>query len=341
MGDRVNRRIILHTYPSGLVAAADNFAMEAMPVPEVGENEFLVRNRWLSVDPMIRVFIDRNPMGGRMPAMPLGALVPGAAVGEVIESRHPDYVVGDMVEGRFGWQDFALSDGNRVVRVDPELGPPQAALGILGLPGFSAYVGLAVAGALPAGASVLVSGAAGAVGSAVGALLDARGIRAVGIASGAGKRDYLLGTIGYRAVVDRTAPDFADRLAAALPEGAALYFDNAGGPIMLDVLPHVRAQGTVLICGLMAQYGDMGEGPGPDRLPPFLSAVMAKGLTVRAFSNTSYPELRQPFADEMAAIVRRKPALVQAHEVEGLEQTPAAFVRLFTEGTTGKVLVRL
>lgn len=335
-----NRRLLLRAYPSGPVAIED-FAVEAAPVPEADEGQFLVRNRWLSVDPMIRIFIDRAPMGGRMPPMPLGSLVPGAAVGEVVASRHPDYALGDWVEGRFGWQDFAVSDGSRVLRVDPALAPPQAALGILGLPGFSAYVGLAVAGAIPPGGSVLVSGAAGAVGSAVGALLGARGIGAVGIASGKGKRDYLLGTAGYQAVVDRTAPDFTDQLAAALPEGATLYFDNVGGPMMLDVLPHMSTQGTVLICGLMAQYGDMGEGQGPDRLPPFFSTVMAKGLTVRAFSNTSYPELRAPFVQEMVAIVRSNPALAQVQEVEGLEQTPAAFARLFTQGATGKVLVRL
>jgi NADPH-dependent curcumin reductase CurA len=333
------RRVVLAAYPDG-IARPEDFAVETVPVQPLAEGQFLVRNRWLSVDPMIRIFTDRAPMGGRMPAMPLGTMIPGAAVGEVIESRHPDFAVGDIVEGRLGWQSVAVSDGARVERFDPALGPPEAALGLLGLPGFSAYVGLAVARPLDAGMTVLVSGASGAVGTAVGALLAARGVRAVGIASGAAKQDYLLG-LGYAAVADRTAADFGDQLSAALPDGAAVYFDNVGGPMLLDVLPHIQARGQILVCGLMAQYGNMAEGEGPDHLPVFLSAIMAKSLTVQAFTNTNYPELRAPFLTEMSGILRAHPGLGHVHAVDGIEQTGAAFARLFTDGATGKVLVRL
>jgi NADPH-dependent curcumin reductase CurA len=175
---------------------------------------------------MLRLFIDPAPLGGKMPPMPLETTIPGPAVGEVIESRHPDFAVGTIVEGRFGWQHFAVSNGAGVRRVNPKLGGPENALGIGGLPGFTAYVGLEVAGEVTATQTFLISGAAGAVGSAVGALIHARGGRAVGIAGGEAKCRYLVEQIGYDAAIDRHAPDFLAQLAAALPGGADVYFDN-------------------------------------------------------------------------------------------------------------------
>ncbi len=339
--DSINRRVVLRAHPQGLVRD-DDLAIEQGPVPQPDEGQLLVRNHWLSVDPMIRIFIDAAPLGGSVPPMPIGTTVPGPAVGQVIRSNRPDFAVGDWVEGRLGWQDYALSSGQGLNRIDPDDGPVELALGMLGLPGFSAFVGLDVAGPLAQGTILLVSGAAGAVGSAVGALARARGLHAIGIASGPGKCAWLRKT-GYADAVDRTAPDFAEQLARAVGDRVDLYFDNVGGPMMDSVLPLMKRGGQVLICGLMAQYDDMvgREGGGHDRLPAFLAAVMARGLIVKAFANIDHLALRPAFLAEMGAIIRADPAIARVHVTQGMEQVPAAFRRLFTDSVVGKSLVRI
>ncbi|MET0371313.1 MAG: NADP-dependent oxidoreductase [Sphingobium sp.] len=336
--DVFNRRVVLAAHPRGDVRP-DDLAVVRDPLPALTEGRFRVRNRWLSVDPMIRLFIDAKPMGA-IPVMPPGTTIPGAAVGEVVETLHPDFAMGTIVEGRFGWQDYALSDGTGVRRVDPAIGPIEQALGIYGLPGFSAYAGLDVIGGVAAGQTVLVSGAAGAVGSAAGALAASRGARVIGIASGAAKAQWLIDEIGYAAVVDRGAPDFAAALDAALPDGVDLYFDNVGGPLMMQVADRMNRNGRILVCGLMAQYGG-GGADDRDRLPDFLSAIMGRTLTVRAFVNVAHEALRPAFLDEMRALVAQRPALAQIHVTVGLEKTPAAFAKLFESGVTGKRLVRI
>ncbi|MDO7842134.1 MDR family NADP-dependent oxidoreductase [Sphingomonas immobilis] len=338
MSGAVNRRVVLARHPRGAVVAAD-LAVAAGAVPAIGDGEMLIRNLWLSLDPMIRLFIAAEPMGA-IPVMAPGTTIPGAAVGEVIESRNADFAAGDIVEGRLGWQEYAVSAGAGLSRIDPADGPVERALGVFGLPGFSAYVGLDVAGSVRAGQTMLVSGAAGAVGSAAGALAAARGARVVGIASGAAKRAWLIDEIGYHAVVDRSAAGFEAALAAALPGGADVYFDNVGGPMMMQAVPHLNRNGIVVICGLMAQYG--GEGAASDdQLPGFLELIMGKSLSVRAFVNLAHQHLRPAFLAEMKALVAARPALATIHVTEGIEQTPAAFEQLFAHGVTGKRLVRV
>ena len=250
------KKVVLRSNPEGNLKAGD-FAVEDCPVPAVTEGTFLVRNIFVSVDPMLRIFIDKKPLGSsQMPSLPLGTTIPGAAVGEVIETQHPDFKVGDIVEGRFGWQHFAVSNGQGVNRVPEGYGTIANALGIGGLPGFTAYIGLNTAGGVKEGQTILVSGAAGAVGSAVGALVKARGGRVVGIAGGADKARYLLETVGYDAVADRHSPDFHAQLAAALPGGVNVYFDNVGGPLLAQMMPYMAYGGLVLISGLMSQYQD-------------------------------------------------------------------------------------
>jgi NADPH-dependent curcumin reductase len=177
LDNKTAKKVVLRRHPEGALQVSD-FAVEDCPVPEVAEGSFLVRNRFVSVDPMLRIFIDKKPLGSSsMPSLPPGSVIPGAAVGEVIETRHPDFKVGEIVEGRFGWQHYAVSTGQGVVRVPQSLGNIENALGIGGLPGFTAFIGLNVAGGVKPGQTILVSGAAGAVGSAVGALVKARGGR--------------------------------------------------------------------------------------------------------------------------------------------------------------------
>jgi NADPH-dependent curcumin reductase CurA len=335
------KKVVLRNYPEGNLRASD-FAVESCPVPEVAEGSFLVRNKFVSVDPMLRIFIDKKPLGSdSMPSLPLGTVIPGAAVGEIIESRHPDFKAGEIVEGRFGWQHYAVSNGQGVVRVPQSLGAIENALGIGGLPGFTAYIGLNVAGGVKPGQTILVSGAAGAVGSAVGALVKARGGRVVGIAGGEDKKRYLLDTVGYDAVADRNAPDFLAQLAAALPDGVHVYFDNVGGPMMADIVPFMAYGGLIMISGLMAQYQDASAGSLKDNLPPVLFAVMGKGVRIQGFSQYGQDGLRPGFEKEISELLTSGAIKPEVHIVEGLENLPQAQVNLFEHSTTGKVVVRV
>jgi NADPH-dependent curcumin reductase len=332
------QKVTLLHHPDGPVQPSD-FAVEDQAMPAVGEGEFLVRAIYISVDPMLRLFIDSAPLGGGMPAMPPGTTIPGPAVGEVVDSRHPDYAVGDLVEGRFGWQNFAVSNGMGVQRVNPRLGPLENALGIGGLPGFTAYVGLHTAGGVKPGQTFLVSGAAGAVGSAVGALIRARGGRAVGIAGGGDKCRYLTEQIGYDAAVDRLAPDFLEQLAKALPDGADVYFDNVGGPLLASLIPFMARGSLVLICGLMAQYQGDATTAG-DNLPEVLRAVMLKGVRIQGFTQVGQDALRPAFEEELSELVATGRMQVAVHVEEGIERLPYALSGLFDKSVAGKVVVR-
>jgi NADPH-dependent curcumin reductase CurA len=335
------KQVVLRNRPEGHLKTSD-FAVERSPIPDVVDGTFLVRNVFVSVDPMLRIFIDEKPLGNAaMPGLPIGSVIPGAAVGEVIESRHPDFKVGDTVEGRFGWQHFAVSKGQGVVHVPAGLGGLENALGIGGLPGFTAYIGLDVAGGVKPGQTILVSGAAGAVGSAVGALVKARGGRVVGIAGGEAKRRYLLDQVGYDAVADRHSPDFHAELAAALPTGANVYFDNVGGPMLAEVMPYMAFGGLVLISGLMAQYQGNADGDQTDNLATVLFAVMGKGVRIQGFSQYGQDALRPAFQQEISQLIASGAIKPEIHIVEGLENLPQAQVDLFESSTTGKVVVRV
>ena len=341
LGNKTAQKVVLQSYPEGNLKPSD-FAVEDCPVPEVADGSFLVRNNFVSVDPMLRIFIDKMPLGSAsMPSLPLGSVIPGAAVGEIIESRHPEFKVGETVEGRFGWQHYAVSTGQGVVRVPHGLGAIENALGIGGLPGFTAYRGLNVAGSVKQEQTILVSGAAGAVGSAVGALVKARGGRVVGISGGEDKKRYLLDVVGYDAVADRNAPDFKAQLAAALPNGVNVYFDNVGGPMMADVVPFMAYGGLILISGLMAQYQDATAGSQTDNLPPVLFAVMGKGVRIQGFSQFGQDALRAGFEQDITELLACGAIKPEVHIVDGLENLPQAQVNLFEHSTTGKVVVRV
>lgn len=333
------RKVTLRNHPQGAVQPSD-FAVEDQSIPAIADGQFLVRAVYVSVDPMLRLFIDPAPFGGGMPPMPVGTTIPGPAVGEVVESKHPDYAVGDLVEGRFGWSNYSVSNGAGVQRVNPQIGPIENALGIGGLPGFTAYVGLHVAGGVKPGQTFLVSGAAGAVGSVVGPLIKARGGRVVGIAGGAEKCRYLTEQLGYDAAVDRHAPDFLQQLAKAVPQGIDVYFDNVGGPLLATIVPFLGRGALVLICGLMAQYqGD--DATGTDNLPEVLRAVMMKGVRIQGFTQVGQDALRPTFEKELSELIAAGKMKADMRIEEGIERLPHALAGLFEKSVAGKVVVRV
>ncbi|HEX7858668.1 MAG TPA: NADP-dependent oxidoreductase [Sphingobium sp.] len=335
---QLGRRVVLARHPEGAMQV-DDFRVENYTVPVLSDGEFLVQARYISVDPMLRLFIDKAPLGGMIPPMTAGALIPGASVGEVTASRNPDFAVGDRVEGRFGWQSLAVSNGAGVNAVSPVLGDVVNALGAGGLPGFTAYCGIVTAGGVTPDQTWLVSGAAGAVGSILGPLVRARRGRAVGIAGGPDKCRYLVDQCGYAAAVDRHSPDFHQRLAEAMPEGADVYFDNVGGPMLADMTRYLARGALVLICGLMSTYQADGSAQVDDRLDEVLKAVMFKGLRIQGFSQVGLDRLRPAFVEEIGALVANGDIKPDVHIRHGIDSLPTAMIDLFGKGTTGKVVV--
>lgn len=343
MSARTTRVIRLAGRPQGSPAASD-FRIEALDLPELQDGQVELALCWLSLDPLIRIRIDAAPLGGSIPPMPLGDIMAGPAVSRVTASRHAEFAVGDLVEGRLPWQETMLSDGSGLKKVDPSIASPSTALGVLGLPGFTAYVGLRLVPEVPAGSSLLVSGAAGAVGSIVGQLGKQRGMRVVGLASSVKKRSYLVDELGFDAALDRNALDLKQQLQSAAPGGYDVYFDNVGGDLFPLALSAMKYGGQVLICGLMANYGSGGGsgGAATDRLPETLLAIMARSLTVKAYGSLFYQRsMSDDFRREVGALVKAGRIRLPEHVVDGFDAVPEAFSAVFRTGHIGKALVRI
>ncbi|NNM71480.1 NADP-dependent oxidoreductase [Enterovirga aerilata] len=338
MTESQNRRIVLASRPEG-EPKPENFRLETVPVPQPGEGEVLIRTRWLSLDPYMR---------GRMSAaksyakpVEVGAVMEGGTVGEVIASRNDRFRVGDIVLCHSGWQDYALSNGQGLRRLDPDEAPVQTALGVLGMPGMTAYTGLLNIGQPKEGETVVVAAATGPVGSAVGQIAKIKGARAVGIAGGPEKCRLLKETFGFDVAIDHRAPDFADRLAQACPNGIDVYFENVGGKVWDAVFPLLNDFARVPVCGIVAHYNDTQLPPGPDRTPQLMGAVLRKRLTLRGFIVWDFAAQAGEFAREMGAWVKAGRVRYLEDVVDGLENAPEAFIGLLKGRNTGKLLIRV
>jgi NADPH-dependent curcumin reductase CurA len=333
MAAAVNRQILLHSRPEG-APSRDNFELVAQPVPQPGAGELLMRTLYLSLDPYMR---------GRMSAAKsyakpaeVGAPMVGATVGEVLESNHPDYAAGDIVLGYGGWQEYALSNGAGLRKLDPKAAPVSTALGVLGMPGMTAYMGLTEIGQPRPGETVVVAAASGAVGSVVGQIAKIKGCRAVGIAGGADKCRFVTEELGFDACVDHRAADFAAALAAACPKGIDVYFENVGGAVQAAVWPLLNDFARVPVCGLIAQYNATAPTPGPD-----LVSVLRKRLTVRGFIVSDFFAGFGEFLREAGEWVRSGRLKYREDIVDGLENAPDAFLGLLQGKNFGKLLVRV
>ncbi|MET1757012.1 NADP-dependent oxidoreductase [Novosphingobium sp. RD2P27] len=336
------KQVVLASYAKGHPKASD-FRIEDVPVPVVGEGELLLKTIYIAVDPLIRFSLDETVLSGTA-RMELGAPLIGPTVSQVVASNHAGYAAGDFVEGRTGWAEYTVvapdkSDYRGPPRkLDPALAPVSTALGALGGPGQTAYEGVVNVGRLKAGETIVISAAAGAVGSMAGQIAKELGARAVGIAGGAAKCQGLL-DLGFDAVADYKAPDFADQLKAALPEGAEVYFENVGGEVTLQVLPLLKRGARMPMCGFIAYYGVGMEGPGPDHLPGFYRQIMAKGLEIKGFAGIF---AGQKGLDDIAGWMKEGKITFAESFVDGIEAAPEAFASVFSgHSHLGKLLVRV
>jgi NADPH-dependent curcumin reductase CurA len=332
------QQIVLASRPTGK-PVAENFRLETGPMPMPTDGEILVRARYLSLDPYMR---------GRMSAVKsyarpveIGEPMEGETVAEVVESRHPDYRPGDLVQARSGWRTHAAIGVDTLRRVDPALAPITTALGVLGMPGFTAYSGMKVIGQLKSGETVVVAAASGPVGSLVGQLAALAGARAVGIAGGPEKCAYVREELGFDAVVDHRSEGLPEQLAGACPNGIDVYFENVGGPIWQAVLPLLNRFARVPMCGVIAHYNGAAAAE-QDLLPDTMLAIVRRSLLMRGYINVEFvDEHYDTFLREIGPKVRSGDIRYREDIVDGLEKAPDAFIGMLAGRNFGKALVRL
>lgn len=333
--NRVNRQVVLAARPHG-IPQAEHFALREAPVPEVGQGQLLVRNLYLSVDPAMRGWV--NLAANYSEPVAIGAVMRSFAVGEVVESRNPDYREGEIVCGLFGWQELALADGRDVsFRHDPRQAPVSTALGILGVNGLTAYFGPLEVGLPKRGETVAVSTAAGAVGSAVGQIARLHGCRAVGLTGSDEKVALCREAFGYDAAINYRTADLDVALAEACPKGVDVYFDNTAGRVSDAVHRHLAVGARIVVCGTasIASWEPWPEGP---RLERHLLVKRARIQGFLLFDYLArYGEARRQLAEWLAEgkLTYREDVL------DGLEQAPGAIARLYAGRNTGKLLIRL
>lgn len=336
---RINRRIVLASRPVGAPTAA-NFRLEQLDVPVPAVGQVLLRTLSLSLDPYMRGRMSDAPSYAAPVA--IGEVMVGGTVSRVEASQHPDYEPGDLVLGYAGWQDYALSDGTALTRLDPAMAQPSMALGVLGMPGFTGYMGLLDIGQPKAGDSVVVAAASGAVGSVVGQIAKIKGCRVVGIAGGAEKCRYVLEELGFDACVDHRSADFVQQLATACPDGIDVYYENVGGAVFDAVLPLLNARARVPVCGLIAHYNATALPEGPDRLPMLMRTVLTRRIKMQGFIIfDDYGHRYDEFASQMGAWVEEGRIKFREDVVDGLENAPQAFIGLLEGRNFGKLVVRV
>jgi NADPH-dependent curcumin reductase CurA len=262
-------------------------------------------------------------------------------VDEVVSSTHPAFKKGDIVLSYSGWQEFATSDGKGLRKLDPTLADVSTALGILGMPGMTAYTGLLQIGQPKAGETVCVAAATGPVGSAVGQIAKIKGARAVGIAGGGDKCRALIDEFGFDAAVDHRAPDFAEKLKDACPKGIDVYFENVGGEVWSAVLPLLNDFARIPVCGLIAHYSMTEAPPGPDRTPELMLRVLRQRLTLRGFIVSDLADQGLAFLRDMSGWLKEGRVKYREDIVEGLDAAPEAFIGLLKGKNFGKLLVRV
>jgi NADPH-dependent curcumin reductase CurA len=332
------RQIVLAVRPRGKPELTD-FRLEETTIPTPSAGQLLLEVKYLSLDPYMRGRMD--DVKSYAAPLKIGEVMSGEAVAQVLVSNHSEYVKGDLVVARTGWRTHTLSDGRSLRKLDPSSAPVTTALGVLGMPGFTAYGGMRVIGRPQAGETVVVAAASGPVGSLVGQLAQHAGARAVGIAGGPKKCAFVMEELRFDDAVDHRAADFPARLAAACPGGIDVYFENVGGAIWDAVLPLLNDFARVPVCGLIAQYNAVPSSGGADRLSATMRQILTKRLTMRGFINYDFAEHYSDFLRDVGASVATGRIRYREDIVDGLENAPAAFIGMLEGHNFGKLIVRV
>ena len=327
-----NRQILLQRRPNGMPVPED-FAIVDRPLPEPGEGQVLLRAIYLSLDPYMRGRIS----GQRSYANPteLGDVIEGRVVGQVARSRHSGFKEGDYAFGGYGWQTYSAVDGGGLTKLDPEAAPMSTALGILSMPGLTAYVGLKTIGQPKPGETVVVSAASGAVGAIAGQLAKRQGCRVVGIAGGADKCCYVTDELGFDVCLDHRG-ELGAALDAACPKGIDVYFENVGGAVQRAVYPRLNDFGRMIMCGMISEYNDVEPQAGPS-----LVAAVRKRLRIQGFIVSDHAALRPEYLAMAAPLVRSGALKYREDIVDGIDNAPAAFIGLLQGKNFGKLIIKL
>ncbi|MDX2236340.1 MAG: NADP-dependent oxidoreductase [Hyphomonadaceae bacterium] len=335
-----NRHMTLRRYPEGM-PQEDDFALLEAPMPEVMDGAVLGRAMYLTVDPYIRARMSARFAEGYADRTALGEPIGGEAVYEVVQSRHRGFKEGDLFAAFGGWQEFCALPGEGLRRVDPALGAPAHHLGALGMPGLTAYAGLTRLADAKPGDAIFVSAALGGVGSVAGAIGRDMGCRMIGVSSSAEKCRYAVDSLGYHVCIDRTAPDFATQVSAACPHKIDVNFENVGGDIFWLALSHMKAQGRVVVCGLVSGYNDDAPPPGPDLTGVLLREIALKRLVVKGLMVADFWSLYPEFQAKVGALIRSGAFAPKVHVVEGIENAGRAMIDMLSGRSFGKTVVRV
>jgi NADPH-dependent curcumin reductase CurA len=328
-----NRQVLLKQRPTGMPTTAD-FAIADSPMLDPAEGEVLVRGIYLSLDPYMRGRIS----AARSYAKPveIGGVMEGRVVGQVARSRDPAFREGDYVVGGFGWQLYSAVPGKSLLKLDPAEAPLSTALGVLGMPGLTAYVGLNEIGRPQKGETVVVSAASGAVGAVAGQLAKQAGARAVGIAGGADKCRCVETEFGFDAAIDHRTADLGAALDRACPNGIDVYFENVGGAVQQAVFPRLNDFGRMIMCGMVAEYNDVDPRPGPN-----LISAVRKRLKIQGFIVSDQWQRWGEYRAMAAPLVKSGALKYREDIVDGLDRAPEAFIGLLQGRNFGKLLIRL
>jgi NADPH-dependent curcumin reductase len=329
----MNQQVLLKRRPNGMPVPED-FAIVARPLSEPGDGQVLLTSIYLSLDPYMRGRIN----GQRSYATPteIGDVIEGRVVGQVVRSRHPGFREGDFASGGYGWQTHSVVNGEALTKLDPAQAPLSTALGVLGMPGLTAYVGLKTIGQPKAGETVVVSAASGAVGGVAGQLAQRDGCRVVGIAGGGDKSRYVTEELRFDGCVDHRSDDLGAALDAACPKGIDVYFENVGGAVQRAVYSRLNDFGRMIMCGMIAEYNDVEPRPGPS-----LVAAVRKRLKIQGFIVSDHAALRSEYLAMAAPLVRSGHLKYREDIVEGIDNAPAAFIGLLQGKNFGKLIIKL
>jgi NADPH-dependent curcumin reductase len=330
----INHRFTLASRPVGMPKQTD-WAYEEETVRELHEGELLIRVLFLSLDPAMRGWM--NQSRSYVPPVAIGEVMRGLGVGQVAASKNPQFAVGEHVSGTFGVQEYFISEGKGLIEVDPRVAPLPTFLNLLGMTGMTAYFGLLETGQPQLGETVVVSAAAGAVGSVVGQIAKIKGCRAVGIAGGADKCRYLVTALGFDAAIDYKSENVTEALRKSCPQGINIYFDNVGGDILDAALANLARGARIVICGAISQYNNTGPVQGPrNYLSLLVHRATMKGMLVFDYADR-YAQAGQELAGWMAAGKLKS----REHIVEGLETFPDTFLQLFKGENLGKLILKV